>query len=974
MKDLGLEAFPNFYTEVHGKDKTPFAWQTKLLAKIVSERRWPSVIDLPTGAGKTSCIDIALFALALSTSDKKPWCPRRIAMVVDRRVVVDQAARRGQKIAQALLHAPPGSVCAAVAERLAGLSTEGTPLRVAVLRGGIPRDAGWARTPDQPLVIASTVDQLGSRLLFRGYGVSWSMRPVHAGLIGNDTLILLDEVHLSRPFAQTLHAITTLRNHGHVAVGLHIVALSATPGTTKEKPFRLPDVDREKGAIAQRISAKKPARLVECGGRDALVQLAAKEAASLLKKPEGEPHRTVAVVVNRVDSAHRIARELRLNTDLVKSADVVLLTGRMRPLERDDRVRELELRVAADTGRRAKDTDSRPVIVVATQCIEAGADFDFDALVTEHASLDALRQRFGRVDRLGEYEHAEALVIAVREPNDTGKMEVPKNDPIYGESLAASWKALLKWRGKKETLDFGIVEIEAKLNGQNAEPLLAPKSRAPALFPDYLKLWAQTAPPPYVEPDVPLFLHGPQAGPADVQVVWRQDLDDEEVWKKEEGEDDEVALARVAALPPSSLEAVSVPFFAARRWLCGEKPRDAIVDLDRGAVKQGEKEEPFKSSALFLGNAVVWRGEESFVLSPELIDELGSGDTVVLPASRGGLYDGSFDPTSATAVSDLAERASLFGRGLAVLRCHDPILKSLGVALIEDRPLAQEGAQPWVAALLDALANPTRIEVDEGLVLLKAGRRIPASALAAILAEGEEEEITQAETSSFTGRAIKLSAHSRHVETWARNFANKLLRIAPDLIETLALAGWLHDVGKADPRFQQLLRGGSDIELFKDRLNTPNDWLLAKSGMSARERRRTRLAARRSGYPPGTRHEVLSLAMIQNNAAISAEAKRRGVKDMDLLFHLVGSHHGWCRPFAPAVAEPNPDLTVEVRHGDITLSSPANHDLERLDSPLADRFALLGQKYGWLQLAWLEAILRLADHRASEQETLYGDA
>ena len=971
MKDLGLEAFPNFYTEVHGKDKTPFAWQTTLLAKIVAERRWPSVIDLPTGAGKTSCIDIALFALALGASDEKPWCSRRIAMVVDRRVVVDQAARRGQRIAQALHRAPPGSICAAVAERLRGLSTEGIPLRVAVLRGGIPRDAGWARAPDQPLVIASTVDQLGSRLLFRGYGVSWSMRPVHAGLIGNDTLILLDEVHLSRPLAQTLQVITKLRNHGYVAVGLHIVALSATPGATKEKPFRLPDVDRENGAIAQRISAKKPARLVECNGRDALVQLAAKEAASLLKKPEGKPHRTVAVVVNRVDSAHGIARELRLNTDLAKSADVVLLTGRMRPLDRDDRVRELELRVAADTGRRAKDTDSRPVIVVATQCIEAGADFDFDALVTEHASLDALRQRFGRVDRLGEYERAEALVIAVREPNDTGKMEVPKNDPIYGESLAACWKALLKWRGKKDTLGFGIVEIEAKLNSQSAEPLLAPKSRAPALFPDYLKLWSQTAPPPYVEPDVPLFLHGPRAGPADVQVVWRQDLDDEDVWEKEDGEDDEVALARVAALPPSSLEAVSVPFFAAKRWISGEKPRGAIVDIDRGAANQDESEEKFRSSTSFVGKAVIWRGEDSFVLSPQSSSKLQPGDTVVLPASRGGLYDGSFDPTATSAVSDLAERASFFGRGLAVLRRYDPVLKSLRIEFAQDRPRALDGAQAWITDMLDALGIPLNIEVDESLVLLKARRRITASALTVLLAE--DEEITQAETSSFTGRATKLSAHSQHVEIWSRNFATRL-RLAPDLIETLAFAGWLHDVGKADPRFQQLLRGGGDIELMKDRLSTPDDWLLAKSGMNARERRRTHLAARRSGYPAGTRHEVLSLAMIQNSAAIRKEGQRRGVNDMDLLFHLVASHHGWCRPFAPAVTEPTSDLTVEVRHGDITLSSSAKHDLERLDSPLADRFALLGQKYGWLQLAWFEAILRLADHRASEQETTDGEA
>jgi CRISPR-associated endonuclease/helicase Cas3 len=96
--------------------------------------------------------------------------------------------------------------------------------------------------------------------------------------------------------------------------------------------------------------------------------------------------------------------------------------------------------------------------------------------------------------------------------------------------------------------------------------------------------------------------------------------------------------------------------------------------------------------------------------------------------------------------------------------------------------------------------------------------------------------------------------------------------------------------------------------------------------------------------------------------------------DLDLVLHLVASHHGECRPFAPVVVDDAPIHISLSGHfssvfGKVDFPEiPSNPMLHRLDSPLGDRFWKLVGKYGWQELCWLEAILRLADRRASEEE------
>lgn len=127
-----LPAFRNFFQALW--DFEPFAWQT-LLTERVYEGSWPVALDLPTAAGKTACIDVAIFALAAQAGRTlhQRTAPRRIWFVVDRRIVVDEAHDRAVCIAERLAKATHGPL-KTIADRLCHFSGTKRPLATARLR------------------------------------------------------------------------------------------------------------------------------------------------------------------------------------------------------------------------------------------------------------------------------------------------------------------------------------------------------------------------------------------------------------------------------------------------------------------------------------------------------------------------------------------------------------------------------------------------------------------------------------------------------------------------------------------------------------------------------------------------------------------------------------------------------------------------------------------------------------------------
>ena len=253
-----------------------------------------------------------------------------------------------------------------------------------------------------------------------------------------------------------------------------------------------------------------------------------------------------------------------------------------------------------------------------------------------------------------------------------------------------------------------------------------------------------------------------------------------------------------------------------------------------------------------------------------------------------------------------------------------------------------------------SLRSECRMTGEASLVL--AGRRRVPNLSGEADAFSDDDDASASGTAHRDGGPVTLKAHLLGVEAFAWRHAVGCGLPAP-MVEAVACAGLLHDVGKADFRFQSLLRGGSPWRASE---------LLAKSPHMPKTRAARRRARESAGYPEGGRHELQSVRLAESVPAILP----RDEDLRDLVLHLVASHHGYCRPFGPVVTdEAAPHIAFELRGYRLRWSGPTG--LERLDSGIAERYWRLTRRYGWWGLALLEALLRLADWRRSEWEEVH---
>lgn len=932
-----LPTFLAFYRAINDRD--PFPWQARLANRLATDGTWPDEIGVPTGMGKTACLEIAVWWLA-SQADRAPeerTAPTRIWWVVNRRLLVDSTAEQACKLAKKLEDswnssdsegdAKPGEdALAMVAKRLRSLSAGRgePPLKVISLRGGLA-----SRTPTDPscpTVILCTLPMYGSRLLFRGYGSS--LRAVDAAMAGTDSLVLLDEAHL----APHLRSLTVALNEcipgaqpllGNQRSRATVVTLTATgdPASSRSR-FDLDDDDKRHGVIRQRLDATKRLELIETEG-DIARHLA--EGTIRLMEEAGRPA-SFLVFANTPRTAREVFNRVKKETRKKSpEPDLQLLTG----LTREREAKRIRRHVVLDRDhgmaatRPAATPRERHLVVVATQTLEVGADLDAEYLITEACGVRALTQRLGRLNRLGNQDDARALYIHVPPEKRRGGKDKGENLwPVYGKEPEHVLQRLKDAQPQPdETVNLSPRRVAEVLGLPGEDP-----GRAPEVLPGILWEWVKTTTPPEGEAPVEPYFSGMASPEYTVSVIWR----------------------------------VHVPERDQRLW-----PRAK----DREAVDISIRE----LQAVLADDEPIHRlGSDGVTVEPIRKADLRPGDRIVLPTDRGLLDEFGWNPSATDPVMDvsltdqgLPLNAKVIGQLCAIDLASD-ISKALGteddeineideaerdqaISNILEAIRAAETPQGWDptewSAFTDSL-KPEIVESSKEVPRLKARSSKPERD--APISDFDENSLV-ASLHHPDPKFATLEGHGQAVGDQSRMVAEQV-GLAARLCEVVEFAARLHDIGKADLRFQRWLDPKLDPE---DKTALP----MAKSDEPRHKWEAMRIE---SGWPRGGRHEDLSARLVL--AWLAAQPDWGTPHERDLLVHLVISHHGKGRPVVP----PAVDGTGERVGGKIEgVDVEASADLARIDWEQPARFRRLNDHFGPWGLALLEAIVIRSDHAVS---------
>jgi CRISPR-associated endonuclease/helicase Cas3 len=806
-------------------------------------------------------------------------------------------------------------IALAIADRINRSFPTSQQLDVHLAMGG--ENAGdWFLYPERPAIIIGTQDMLLSRALNRGYGSSRARWPVEFGLLNHDALWVMDEVQLMDVGLATSAQLQTFRDEDAVRAVRPCATwwMSATL-----QPEWLKSVDS-----ANRFEnwVSSPCNVPTTQRNGGLFEIQKSLSLASFGHTPADTSRLASFILDEhstlesgefgrvtlvvCNTVDRACAMYDAVKKIAKNQQIELVHSRFRCSERERWRMEFL----------AKDKCSPGVdrIIVATQVVEAGVDISAGCLVSELAPWPSLVQRFGRCARYG----GKGKVFVI----DRGRDEKTAS-PYSVEQLESASEAL------QQLNDVGLKSLEQFEDSLDADK----KLRLYPYQPSHLLMRTE-----FNE----LFDTSPDLTGADLDIsrfIRTGDERDLQVFWVELDKDQPPLVSRAAQRD----ELCSVPFLRSRDWLCGTETKSAR-----------------KPKLLPRMRAWVWDwidGNWKMVKRGDLLP----GRIVCVAAGCGGYRkDRGFDSESRETVDEI--------------KC-EPLPKSVRAANESDREQASESL-------------------------------------------------------CFSGWKT-IATHSREVVDVVEEISISL-SLKSALSSVLAIAAQWHDIGKAHPAFQNMLRRGrKEVEQF-------GNTLLAKSGSTNKKIPRYFADDNKLDERIGFRHELASVLALfailetyqpQHPALLGKwsewlskweippsnhEASVSNVKqtahpkliqpllncsadDFDLLLYLVASHHGKVR--GALYASPQDQNYVDqyedgrgspirgVKEDDVlppielidgqeglcslrlTLDPAALGLSHRTGISWRERCLGLVKRLGPTQLAYLEAILRAADLRASRMET-----
>lgn len=722
--------FEDFYFAIHGF--YPYEWQKGVAQYVDKNGHFPEQISVPTGLGKTSNIDIAIWGIGKQIHEgKKRTLGQRVVLAVERQVIVDGISQHVKELVNKVNHSP-NEIIQVVRDALLSLSFDDVAIKEESFHGTKRSSGEWVDASGVT-IISTTVTQTTLRLLGQSPGASRNVAPIHAGLLAKDSLIFIDEPHLVTAQVSALKQILSIEE------GLSricIMGATVQKGLIDEDKIYMFNKDQENEFALNKIKSPKILN-VEQTHKSNITESSVQIVTDYVKEHD---NLRIGVIVNTIQEAQKIARKLQ---PVAKKNDysIRVITSHIRGADRPS----------------PEKIGIEKQIVIATQTVEAGADFTVDVLISELCPIPSLWQRLGRLNRDGSSPLSRGYVLI---PKDNNLFGTRSSRFIYEEiPLDVAARGLLSLGSDIDVCveNQRYIEDQILKNTQSQREDMWTSSPTPVNINKNVisKMLGLTTSPRF---DVSAFLSGIVKDPHDnkyVNVLWRDPL-------PIEGDVLDKIIGSLKILRPMTAEMISLDITNARKLLESRDYQYVVMGND-GTYHKGGRINP--------------------------------GNTIVINSYSGGLTDKGVEPSSNEKVSDVSLPIAL-EEDLGEKNRFAPLTQSM----IDDIKNNSINVNYYYALIMENetsiidIRNQVSRDVSDLL-----GYRVETKIQDNIISIRKRPKYKKVDSN-----VLYLDSHLSQVGNLSYEYG-KRIGLNDDINDSLRSAGWFHDLGKCNNDFQTML-------------------------------------------------------------------------------------------------------------------------------------------------------------------------